>query len=84
MTTNYRIAPIASLRLHGNGQDRFTVRCPHCCQIHSHRWFGNHVAFDATAPCSVGKDIRMYRVDLSAALERDSNAIDEPVPNWTE
>lgn len=84
MTTRHPAAELFSLRLNGNGQGRFTVRCPHCDTLHSHRWNGNHVAFDISAPCSSGRDVRMYRVDLSGALDRDSNAMDEPVPNWTE
>ncbi len=65
---NYPVVPLFSLQLSGEGQGRFTVRCPHCNMLHSHRWYGNHVCFDASASCGVGKDVRMYRVDLRAAL----------------
>lgn len=84
MTTRHPIAPLFSLRLNDSGQGRFTVRCPHCSTLHGHRWYGDHVSFDVSAPCSRGQDVRMYRVDLSEELNRDSNAIDDPVPNWTE
>ena len=84
MTTRHPVAELFSLRLNGSGQGRFTVRCPHCSTLHGHRWDGHHVAFDVSAPCSGGRDVRMYRVDLSDALEPDNSAIDDPVPNWTE
>lgn len=81
----HQVAPLYALQQHGPGQGRYTVRCPYCGQLHSHRWYGNHVSFDAAAPCGVGIHVRMYRVDLRAALaSRDDNAMHEYENNWTE
>lgn len=82
--TRYPVAELFSLRLSDGGQCRFTVRCPHCHTLHGHRWDGRHVAFDLIAPCSTDHDVRMYRVDLVAALDRDSNAMHEYENNWIE
>jgi hypothetical protein len=77
-------AEVISAQHRGYAPGRFAVRCPHCSQIHSHRWQGNHVSFDASAPCSSGASIRMYHVDLTAVLTRDDNAMDQHVNNWEE
>ncbi len=84
MTTHHPVAELFSLRLNGSGQGRFTVRCPHCSTLHGHRWSGRHVAFDVSAPCSNGRDVRMYRVEVASALDRDSNAMHEYENNWIE
>lgn len=84
MTPHRPKAQLIGHHLHSSAPGRFAVRCPHCGQIHSHRWNGGPVRYDATASCSSGREIRMYRVDLSGAFNPDDNAIDDPVPNWTE
>jgi hypothetical protein len=86
--TELPVAELFSVQ-HANGPTRFSVRCPHCRQIHSHshRHFGQHAFVDLTAPCSTHRSVRRYRVQLDrdpAGQGRDDNAIDVPVPNWEE
>lgn len=88
MIPDLPVAELFSVQ-HGNGSTRFSVRCPHCQQVHghSHRRFGRQTSFDLTAPCSTHRSVRRYRIQLdqgSAGLDRDDNAIDVPVPNWEE
>src|SRR5690242_18126484 len=76
------------------------VRCPYCEHPHPHRVFADETtAFDRTAPCSGNSPVLRYRINLNtrvpmcrsvsgphlvAGTGRDDNAIDVPVPNWTE
>lgn len=60
------------------GLTRYDVLCPYCNRVHHHQWLSTDIAFATTAPCD---GIQRYRVTLPGI---NDNAIDEPVPNWTE
>lgn len=61
---------------------RFDVLCPHCRQVHHHQWNGTDTRFSVPASCDPGQ---RYRVRLTQVhTTRDDQAIDVPVPNWTE
>ncbi len=67
------------------GLVRYDVLCQYCNGIHHHQWLGADTRFSVVAPCSPAQ---RYRVRLAAVLasrpNRDDNAINVPVPNWTE
>lgn len=60
------------------GLTRLDVLCPYCNRVHHHSWSGDDTAFSVPAPCSSSQ---RYRINVPG---RDDNAIDVPVPNWTE
>lgn len=68
------------------GLTRYDVFCPYCNRVHHHSWLGTETRFSVAAPCGTGQ---RYRVRLSSLQTirpdgRDDNAMDVPVPNWTE
>ena len=88
MSQQLPAAEVFAVTLGGNVPQclgRVTVRCPYCVQLHAHRVFNNDaIEFTRTAPCTGDRPVLRYRIDLTAGSDRDDNAIDESVPNWTE
>jgi hypothetical protein len=60
------------------GFARYDVLCPYCQRVHHHQWQGVDTVFAVIAPCS---GVLRYRVRMR---RRDDQALDIPVPNWTE
>jgi hypothetical protein len=61
-------AEVFAVQLHGEAPHRVSVRCPHCHQIHSHRWFDNDgPVFRRTAPCTGDNPVLQYTIDLRSS-----------------